>query len=60
MWQFSALHEEFIGDRVINDMEIRQYFFKMKFFSIRMKDLDKHFHRMSHRFYLLNGVMIPV
>ncbi|WVY95147.1 hypothetical protein V8G54_034235 [Vigna mungo] len=50
-----ALHEEFIGDRVVIDRKIRQESFEMKCCSLNMKDLDRHFKRMLQRFYLLNG-----
>ncbi|RDX67921.1 hypothetical protein CR513_53146, partial [Mucuna pruriens] len=54
-----ALHKEFIGDGAIIDRKIRQEYFKMRCCSIRMKDLDKHFQRMSQRFYMLNDPNDP-
>ncbi|RDX83587.1 hypothetical protein CR513_35476, partial [Mucuna pruriens] len=54
-----VLHEEFIGDGAIIDKKVRQEYFEMRCCSIRMKDLDRHFQRMSQRFYMLNGPNDP-
>ncbi|RDX86364.1 hypothetical protein CR513_32304, partial [Mucuna pruriens] len=51
-----VLHEEFIGDGAIIDKKVRQEYFEMKCCSIKIKDLNKHFQRMSQRFYILNGL----
>ena len=54
-----ALHEEFIGDDSIIDKKLRQEFFKMKCCSVKIADLEKHYQRMSKRFYHLNGLNDP-
>lgn len=42
-----VLHREFIGDMEIFDRKSRQEFFEMKCFSLKIKDLDKHYHRIE-------------
>jgi len=54
-----ALHEEFIDDGSIIDKKLRQEFFEMKCCSVKIDDLEKHYQRMSKRFYLLNGLNDP-
>ncbi|RDX66831.1 hypothetical protein CR513_54356, partial [Mucuna pruriens] len=54
-----VLHEEFIGDGAIIDKKVKQEYFEMKCCSIKIKDLNKHFQRMSQRFYILNGLNDP-
>ncbi|CAI8595172.1 unnamed protein product [Vicia faba] len=54
-----VLHQEFIGDMDMFDRKNRQEFFEMKCCSLKTKDLDKHYHRMAQRFYLLNGYNDP-
>ncbi|RDX61624.1 hypothetical protein CR513_60128, partial [Mucuna pruriens] len=41
-----VLHEEFIGDGKIIEKKIRQECFEIRWCSIRIKDLNKHFQRM--------------
>ncbi|CAK8570045.1 unnamed protein product [Lathyrus sativus] len=53
------LHREFISDMEIFDRKSRQEFFDMKFCSLKIKDLDKHYHRMAQRYYVLNGYNDP-
>ncbi|CAK8532419.1 unnamed protein product [Lathyrus sativus] len=55
-----VLHREFIGDMEIFDRKIRQEFFEMKCCSLKRKHLDKHNHRMAHRYYVLNGYNDPI
>ncbi|KAK4381888.1 polyprotein [Sesamum angolense] len=51
-----AIHQEFIGDAsLINKMASQEYF-AMKCCSLKRKDLDFHFKRMSEKFYMLNGL----
>ncbi|CAK8571216.1 unnamed protein product [Lathyrus sativus] len=54
-----VLHREFIGDMEIFDRKNIQEFFEMKCYSLKTKDLDKHYHRMAHRYYVLNGYNDP-
>ncbi|CAI8609583.1 unnamed protein product [Vicia faba] len=54
-----VLHQEFIRDMDMFNRKDRQEFFEMKCCSLKTKDLDKHYHRMSQRFYLLNGYNDP-
>jgi hypothetical protein len=42
-----VLHSEFIGDMEIFDRKSRQEFFEMKCCSLKVKDLEKHYQRMS-------------
>ncbi|KAL0284587.1 UNVERIFIED_CONTAM: hypothetical protein Sradi_7193400 [Sesamum radiatum] len=54
-----AIHQEFIGDAsLINKMASQEYF-AMKCCSLKRKDLDFHFKRMSEKFYMLNGLNDP-
>ncbi|KAK4380997.1 polyprotein [Sesamum angolense] len=54
-----AIHQEFIGDAsLINKMASQEYF-AMKSCSLKRKDLDFHFKRMSEKFYMLNGLNDP-
>ncbi|MCH95308.1 polyprotein-like, partial [Trifolium medium] len=50
-----VLHNEFIGDMEIFDRKSRQEFFEMRYCSLKVKDLEKHYQRMSQRYYVLNG-----
>ncbi|KAI5428511.1 hypothetical protein KIW84_033480 [Lathyrus oleraceus] len=54
-----VLHHEFISDMEIFGRKNRQEFFEMKCCSLKTKDLDKHYHRMAHRYYVLNGYNDP-
>ena len=54
-----TLHQEFIGEGNIIERKIRQEFFEMRCYSLKIKDLDKHFQRMNKRFYLLSGLNDP-
>ncbi|RDX68592.1 hypothetical protein CR513_52401, partial [Mucuna pruriens] len=49
-----AIHQEFIKDSDLIDKKLRQEFFEMRCCSLKIKDLERHFQRMSKRFYLLN------
>jgi len=51
-----TLHQEFIGEGKIIERKIRQEFFEIRCCFLKIKDLDRHFQRMNHRFYLLNGL----
>ncbi|KAL0420823.1 UNVERIFIED_CONTAM: polyprotein [Sesamum latifolium] len=54
-----AIHQEFIGDAsLINKMASQEYF-TMKCCSLKRKDLDFYFKRMSEKFYMLNGLNDP-
>ncbi|KAI5409459.1 hypothetical protein KIW84_055047 [Lathyrus oleraceus] len=54
-----VLHCEFIGDMEMFDRKNRLKFFEMKCCSLKIKDLDKHYHRMAQRYYVLNGYNDP-
>jgi hypothetical protein len=54
-----VLHREFIGDMEMFDRKNRQEFFEMKCCSLKIKDLDRHYHRMAQRYYVLNGYNDP-
>lgn len=54
-----VLHREFIGDMEIFNRKNRQEFFEMKCCSLKTKDLDRHYHRMAQRYYVLNGYNDP-
>ncbi|KAI5423648.1 hypothetical protein KIW84_030028 [Lathyrus oleraceus] len=54
-----VLHCEFIGDMEMFDRKNRQEFFEMKCCSLKTKDLDRHYHRMAQRYYVLNGYNDP-
>ncbi|KAI5437556.1 hypothetical protein KIW84_023607 [Lathyrus oleraceus] len=54
-----VLHREFIGDMDIFDRKNGQEFFEMKSCSLETNNLDKHYHRMVHRYYVLNGYNDP-
>ncbi|KAJ0888866.1 putative viral movement protein [Helianthus annuus] len=47
---------EFIGNPVDHTIRAREEFLKMKCCSFRPKDLEKHYNRMSERFYCLQGI----
>nr|XP_012568598.1 uncharacterized protein LOC101496717 [Cicer arietinum] len=49
------LHNEFIGDMEIFDRKNRQEFFEMRCCSLKDKDLERHYQRMTQRYYVLNG-----
>nr|XP_012571353.1 uncharacterized protein LOC105852168 [Cicer arietinum] len=49
------LHNEFIGDMEIFDKKSRQEFFEMRCCSLKVKDLERHYQRMTHRYYVING-----
>ncbi|GJX32307.1 putative zinc finger, CCHC-type containing protein [Tanacetum coccineum] len=52
----SIIYSEFIGSPWEHTAHAREEFLKMKCCSFQKKDLEKHYDRMSHRFYCLNGV----
>ncbi|KAI5403929.1 hypothetical protein KIW84_051178 [Lathyrus oleraceus] len=54
-----VFHREFIGDMEMFDRKNRQEFFEMKCCSLKTKDLDRHYHRMAQRYYVLNGYNDP-
>ncbi|CAK8530412.1 unnamed protein product [Lathyrus sativus] len=54
-----VLHREFISDMEIFDRKSRQEFFEIKCCSLKTKDLNKHYHRMAQRYYILNGYNDP-
>jgi len=54
-----TLHQEFIGEGKIIERKIKQEFFEMRCYSLKIKYLDRHFQRMNRRFYLLNGLNDP-
>ncbi|KAI5444710.1 hypothetical protein KIW84_013112 [Lathyrus oleraceus] len=54
-----VLHREFIGDMEMFDRKNRQEFFEMKCCSLKTKDLDRHYHKMAQRYYVLNGYNDP-
>ncbi|KAI5428557.1 hypothetical protein KIW84_033520 [Lathyrus oleraceus] len=54
-----VLHHEFVGDMEMFVRKNRQEFFEMKCCSLKTKDLDRHYHRMAQRYYVLNGYNDP-
>nr|GEU70855.1 putative zinc finger, CCHC-type [Tanacetum cinerariifolium] len=52
----SIRYSEFIGSPWEYICHAREEFLKMKCCSFQKKDLEKHYDRMSQRFYCLNGV----
>ncbi|GKC69129.1 hypothetical protein Tco_1115012, partial [Tanacetum coccineum] len=52
----SIIYSEFIGSLWEHIAHAREEFLKMKCCSFRKKDLEKHYDRMSQRFYCLNRV----
>ncbi|KAI5431492.1 hypothetical protein KIW84_035614 [Lathyrus oleraceus] len=54
-----VLHREFVDDMEIFDRKNIQELFEMKCYSLKTKDLDKHYHRMRQRYYVLNGYNDP-
>nr|GEX61243.1 hypothetical protein [Tanacetum cinerariifolium] len=52
----SIIYSEFIGSHWEHTTHAREEFLKMKCCSFQKKDLEKHYDRMSQRFYCLNGV----
>ncbi|KAI5388964.1 hypothetical protein KIW84_074570 [Lathyrus oleraceus] len=54
-----VLHHEFISDMEIFYRKNRQEFFEMKCCSLKTKNLDKHYHMMEQRYYVLNGYNDP-
>lgn len=54
-----ALFKEFIGDPSIHRKQNEENFYNMKCCSLKRKDLDKHFKRMSDIYYLLGGYNSP-
>nr|GEV74926.1 putative zinc finger, CCHC-type [Tanacetum cinerariifolium] len=52
----SIIYSEFIGSPWEHTTHAREEFLKMKCCSFQMKDLEKHYDRMSKRFYCLNRV----
>ncbi|GJY10639.1 hypothetical protein Tco_0378824 [Tanacetum coccineum] len=52
----SIIYSEFIGSPWEHTSYAREEFLKMKCCSFQKKDLEKHYDRMSQRFYYLNGV----
>ncbi|GJW66777.1 hypothetical protein Tco_0121201 [Tanacetum coccineum] len=52
----SIIYSEFIGSPWEHTTHAREEFLKMKCCSFQKKDLEKHYDRMSQRFYCLNGV----
>ncbi|KAK1406173.1 hypothetical protein QVD17_41461 [Tagetes erecta] len=47
---------EFVGNPIEYKIRARDEFLKMKCCSFKQKDLEKHYNRMSERFYCLNGI----
>ncbi|KAF5791447.1 putative transcription factor interactor and regulator CCHC(Zn) family [Helianthus annuus] len=50
------IYYEFIGNPVDHTIRAREEFLKMNCCSFRPKDLEKHYNRMSERFYCLQGI----
>lgn len=53
------IHQNFIGDFSIYGKRIRQEYFDMKCCSLKLRDIEKHYQRMSSRYYTLNGFNDP-
>nr|GEU46858.1 hypothetical protein [Tanacetum cinerariifolium] len=52
----SIIYSEFIGSPWEHTTHAREEFLKLKCCSFQKKDLEKHYDRMSQRFYYFNGV----
>ncbi|KAL5845948.1 hypothetical protein ACOSQ3_009472 [Xanthoceras sorbifolium] len=50
------IFKEFIGDFQLIDKQARQEYFEMKCCSLKRKDLNFHFKKISHKYYMLNGL----
>lgn len=48
-----------IGDIYMHDSKTWREFFEIKCCSLKAKDLEKHYHRMMQRFYVLDGLNDP-
>jgi len=55
----SAIHFEFLENIDTINKEIRKEYFEMKCYSLKLKDIERHYQRMQQRFYLLNGYNDP-
>ena len=53
---FTIVHNEFLGSATHYTEVAREEFFLMKCCSFERKDLEKHFDRMSRRYYSFNGM----
>ena len=53
---FTIIHNEFLGAPTHYTKVAREEFLAMKCCSFEMKDLERHFDRMSRRFYTINGM----
>ena len=53
---FTIVHNEFLGSTTHYTKVAREEFLLMKYFSFERKDLEKHFDRMSRRYYSFNGM----
>ena len=53
---FTIVHNEFLGSAAHYTEVAREEFLLMKCCSIERKDLEKHFDRMSRRYYSFNGM----
>ncbi len=43
------------GDASLYNKQLRQEFFDMRYCSLKKTDIEKHYHHMVQRYYLLNG-----
>ena len=50
------IHTEFIGSPLHHTDQAREEFLKMKCCSFKRHDLEKHYDRMSKRFYTIAGI----
>ena len=53
---FTIIHNEFLGSVTHYTKVAREEFLLMKCCSFKRKDLEKHFDRMSRRYYSFNGM----
>ena len=53
---FTIVHNEFLGSTTHYTEVAREEFLLMKYCSFERKDLEKHFDRMSRRYYSFNGM----
>nr|KYP31519.1 polyprotein [Cajanus cajan] len=51
-----GLQYHFLGESTLLDQIARGEYFEMRCCSLEKEDLDRHYQRMSHRFYQLNGM----
>nr|KYP36791.1 polyprotein [Cajanus cajan]KYP36793.1 polyprotein [Cajanus cajan] len=51
-----GLQYHFLGESTLLDQIAQREYFEIRCCSLEKEDLDRHYQRMSHRFYQLNGM----